>query len=211
MNVPNDTPTVRRRTRKITDDVILDAAAAEFAEHGFEGANMADIAARAHTTKPTIYANFANKHDLYAAVVRTESVALRGQLLATYASVAGAGMREQLHHGTVAIFDFARARPNGFRVLFLGGPHRPGDEHLFQTLEDIYDAVTGLVAGQLKRSGEASDRGARYIAVLTVELIRAAARTAAESDLPFEAAAAVVEDLAFAGLSGMDLELIRTL
>jgi AcrR family transcriptional regulator len=48
---------------------ILWAAKSMFVEKGFDAANMDDVAARAGTTKPTVYAHFATKEMLFAAVV----------------------------------------------------------------------------------------------------------------------------------------------
>src|SRR5690349_20161096 len=49
---------------------LLDAAAAEFAAHGYEAASMSRILARAGTSKGAIYYYFEDKADLYATVVR---------------------------------------------------------------------------------------------------------------------------------------------
>jgi AcrR family transcriptional regulator len=48
---------------------ILDAAAKVFLERGFEGASVDEIADVAHAGKPTIYARFAGKEALFAAVI----------------------------------------------------------------------------------------------------------------------------------------------
>jgi TetR/AcrR family transcriptional regulator len=48
---------------------ILDAARGEFAEHGFGGARLQDIAARAHLSHPTLLYHFGSKEGLYAAVI----------------------------------------------------------------------------------------------------------------------------------------------
>lgn len=50
--------------------VLLDAAAAEFAAHGYEGASFNRIIERAGTSKGAIYYWFEDKADLYATVVR---------------------------------------------------------------------------------------------------------------------------------------------
>lgn len=47
---------------------ILDAALAEFLEHGYLGAGMDRIAARAAASKVTVYAHFADKRALFEAV-----------------------------------------------------------------------------------------------------------------------------------------------
>jgi AcrR family transcriptional regulator len=48
---------------------IVWAAKLVFLEKGFDAANMDDVAARAGTTKPTVYAYFGTKEALFAAVV----------------------------------------------------------------------------------------------------------------------------------------------
>ncbi|MFI7576495.1 TetR/AcrR family transcriptional regulator [Micromonospora sp. NPDC049497] len=47
---------------------ILDAALAEFLEHGYVGAGMDRVAARAGASKVTVYAHFADKRSLFEAV-----------------------------------------------------------------------------------------------------------------------------------------------
>jgi AcrR family transcriptional regulator len=62
-------------------EAILQAAAASFQEHGFDGASMEDIAARTPCSKVTIYAYFASKETLfYEAIVQ----ALDGQFHVLY-------------------------------------------------------------------------------------------------------------------------------
>lgn len=51
---------------------ILNAAAAEFAERGFPGARMEDIAARVGVTKPVIYRYFKGKEALLEALIDRE-------------------------------------------------------------------------------------------------------------------------------------------
>lgn len=62
-----DTPITRSPDR--TRAGLLEAATAEFAAHGFSGASVNEIAARAGTNKRMIYHYFGNKEDLYLAVL----------------------------------------------------------------------------------------------------------------------------------------------
>jgi TetR/AcrR family transcriptional regulator len=50
-------------------DRILEAARGEFAQHGFGGARLQDIAARARLSHPTLLYHFGSKEGLYAAVI----------------------------------------------------------------------------------------------------------------------------------------------
>ena len=59
----------RRELAGEVDERILDAAGKVFLERGFEGASVEEIAEVARAGKPTIYARFASKEALFAAVV----------------------------------------------------------------------------------------------------------------------------------------------
>jgi len=48
---------------------ITDAAIAEFVQHGYAGASVDTIVARARVSKPTIYSHFGNKERLFLAVI----------------------------------------------------------------------------------------------------------------------------------------------
>ena len=48
---------------------ITEAAIAEFFQHGYAGASVDAIAARARVSKPTIYSHFGNKEQLFLAVI----------------------------------------------------------------------------------------------------------------------------------------------
>ena len=48
---------------------LLDAARHVFLQHGYEGATMAEVAARAHVSKNSLYRDYSSKDALFAAVV----------------------------------------------------------------------------------------------------------------------------------------------
>lgn len=66
-----------RRDPERSKRQILDAALAEFAEHGEDGARVDRIAQRAGVSKPLIYAYFGDKRALYAAALRESYVQIR--------------------------------------------------------------------------------------------------------------------------------------
>lgn len=66
---PNPAPKWRRRKAERPGDIIA-AALAVFAEKGFAGARMEEIARRAGLSKGTLYLYFETKEDMFRAVVR---------------------------------------------------------------------------------------------------------------------------------------------
>jgi AcrR family transcriptional regulator len=74
---------IGRPPRELAGEVdtrILDAARRVFLERGLAGASMDEIARFARAGKPTIYARFANKEALFAAVVMRNVTAVAGTL-----------------------------------------------------------------------------------------------------------------------------------
>jgi AcrR family transcriptional regulator len=65
-----DRPTRWRRRKLARPGEILGAALACFAERGFAATRLDDVARRAGVTKGTLYLYFANKEELFQAVVR---------------------------------------------------------------------------------------------------------------------------------------------
>ncbi|WP_405162787.1 TetR/AcrR family transcriptional regulator [Nocardia sp. NBC_01499] len=57
-------PGLRERKKSRTRQAIVDAAFALFQESGFDGVSVADIAAAAEVSKPTLFAYFPTKEDL---------------------------------------------------------------------------------------------------------------------------------------------------
>ena len=63
-------PVARPRSKgERTRERILDAAEALFAERGYEGATLRDVAARVKLRNPSLYNHFESKESLYAAVL----------------------------------------------------------------------------------------------------------------------------------------------
>lgn len=72
---PSDT--VRQRDAERTRAEILDVATAEFAEQGYAGARVDEIAASTRTTKRMLYYYFGSKQGLYVAVLERAYVGIR--------------------------------------------------------------------------------------------------------------------------------------
>src|SRR3954469_20562607 len=102
---------------RISDEAILDAATAVFATEGYDRANMDAIAARAGATKPTLYARFGSKDELFDAAVRREDELRKGRLFEAYGAGDERPFRERLHGWVAAYFDFVRDRPDGFALV----------------------------------------------------------------------------------------------
>jgi AcrR family transcriptional regulator len=64
-------PLTPERRRQQTRDALITAAAQVFAERGFHGASLDEVAAVAGFTKGAVYSNFKGKDDLFVAVLES--------------------------------------------------------------------------------------------------------------------------------------------
>ncbi len=64
-------PLTPERRRRQTRDALVAAATRVFAERGFHGANLDEVAALAGFTKGAVYSNFAGKDELFLAVLES--------------------------------------------------------------------------------------------------------------------------------------------
>ncbi len=114
MSAANDKSRCRRATRINSEDAILAAAEAIFAERGFDGATTAAIAAMAGLPKANVHYYFSTKERLYREVIRR---ILDAWLDAARAFDEVDSAREALARYIVAKMDLARERPFGSRVF----------------------------------------------------------------------------------------------
>jgi AcrR family transcriptional regulator len=138
-----------------SDEDMLDAACAVFAEVGFHAATMDDIAARARTTKPTLYAHFGNKDDLYRQCAEWAAGTLGTQLFQAYAAAADLPLEGQVRAGMFALFDYAAAHPAKFLLLFGADPIGT----VAAARQRLTGATTEEIAGRIRDFTERHDRG----------------------------------------------------
>src|ERR1700735_652252 len=113
-------PGVRRRLPRADRRAqILRVAEQVFAERGYQGTSVEDIAASAGVTRPLIYNYFADKDELYLECLHSA----RGELEAAMVGAASAHAhpRDMLRAGMIAYFTFVQDRGKRWDMLFGGG------------------------------------------------------------------------------------------
>jgi AcrR family transcriptional regulator len=97
-------------------EVIATAAAELFAERGYRGASIEEIARRSGVTPPVVYEHFESKRDLYRALLERQFAELREVWREHFA---GEGPLEERVAGSFdAWFAYVEAHPFAGRVLF---------------------------------------------------------------------------------------------
>src|ERR671916_797450 len=99
---------------------LVEVAKRVFAEHGYDGASVEEIASQAKVSKPIVYEHFGGKEGLYAVVVDRETARLLGMITSRLGP--NIGGRQQVHSSAMAFLDYIEADPDGFRVLIRDSP-----------------------------------------------------------------------------------------
>jgi AcrR family transcriptional regulator len=93
---------------------LLDVGRGLFADKGFEGTTVEEIAARAEVSKPVVYEHFGGKEGLYAVVVDREIRVLLDAV--TTALTSEGNPRVLLERAALGLLDYIESSTDGFRI-----------------------------------------------------------------------------------------------
>ncbi|MET9434758.1 TetR/AcrR family transcriptional regulator [Streptomyces sp. NPDC006551] len=129
---------------------LLDIGRALFAEKGFEGTSVEEIAAKAGVSKPVVYEHFGGKEGLYAVVVDREM----RQLLDMVTGALTAGHpRELLEQAAFALLDYIERYTDGFRILVRDSPVAQSTGTFASLISDIATQVEDILGLEFKARG----------------------------------------------------------
>jgi AcrR family transcriptional regulator len=137
-------------------DAILDAASAEFADHGFAGARVDEIASRAGVNKAMLYYRVGDKQTLYTAVLMRNFDRVSSAL--GQATTTDGSARERLEGVIRALTRMVQRYPDHPRIVLreiASGAVNLPPEVLARMLE-VVDVVRGLLA-EGRAAGEFRD------------------------------------------------------
>jgi AcrR family transcriptional regulator len=129
---------------------LIDVARSLFAERGFEGTSIEEIAARAEVSKPVVYEHFGGKEGLYAVVVDRE---VRQLLEMMRSSLTSGQARELLEQAACALLDYIEQSSDGFRILVRDSPLGSESGSFVSIIGDIAGRVEHILAAEFSRRG----------------------------------------------------------
>jgi AcrR family transcriptional regulator len=130
---------------------LLDVARSLFAEKGFDGASVEEIAHRANVSKPVVYEHFGGKEGVYAVVVDREMHSLLTQM--TSALAEDAHPRMMLERAAVALLDYVEGSADGFRILVRASPVASQTGTFSSLLNDIASQVENILGVRFSSRG----------------------------------------------------------
>ncbi len=140
-----------RMTREQRRDQLVDVARGLFAEKGFEGTSVEEIAWRAEVSKPVVYEHFGGKEGLYAVVVDRE-VRHLDQVIRTALTTPNASARQLIELGTLALLEYIDESPEGFRIISRDSSAGVTGGSFANILSDVASRVEHLLAAQFERN-----------------------------------------------------------
>jgi AcrR family transcriptional regulator len=149
-----------RMTGRERREQLVQVGRALFAERGFDGTSIEEIAARAKVSKPIVYEHFGGKEGLYAVVVDREM----SDLLARLTRVLSAGQhpRELVEQAALALLTYIEEEADGFRIL-----SRDSTSGAFSSLlNEIATQVEYVLVREFGERGISTKHAAMYAQML---------------------------------------------
>lgn len=146
-------PRRTRRTRMTgaeRREQLLDIGRTLFAEKGFEGTSVEEIAAKAGVSKPVVYEHFGGKEGLYAVVVDRE---MRSLLDMVTSALTAGHPRELLEQAAFALLDYIETYTDGFRILVRDSPVAQSTGTFASLISDIATQVEDILGLEFKARG----------------------------------------------------------
>ena len=190
----------QRMTGRERREQLIVIGRAAFAELGFDGASVEEIAARAGVSKPVVYEHFGGKEGLYAVIVDREMLALE-KVIAH--SLSEGTWRERIEKATVALLNYVEQETDGFLILVRDS--KPGDERSYSTLlNSSVGQVSYILGAAFERRGLDAKLAGLYAQAL-VGMVSMTAQWWLDTRQPAkEVVAAHIVNLCWNGLSGME-------
>ncbi len=190
----------QRMTGRERREQLIVIGRAAFAELGFDGASVEEIAARAGVSKPVVYEHFGGKEGLYAVIVDREMLAL--EKVITH-SLSEGTWRERIEKATVALLNYVEQETDGFLILVRDS--KPGDERSYSTLlNSSVGQVSYILGAAFERRGLDAKLAGLYAQAL-VGMVSMTAQWWLDTRQPAkEVVAAHIVNLCWNGLSGME-------
>ena len=138
-------------TGKQRREQLLDVGRRLFAEKGFEGTSVEEIAATAGVSKPVVYEHFGGKEGLYAVVVDREMQTLLQAI--TGCLQIESHPRILVEKAALALLDYIESSTDGFRILVRDSPVAQSTGGFASLISDIANQVEYLLAAEFKARG----------------------------------------------------------
>ncbi|MEV4368332.1 TetR family transcriptional regulator [Nonomuraea sp. NPDC049637] len=121
-----------------------------FAEKGFDGTSIEEIAATAQVSKPVVYEHFGGKEGVYAVVVDREMQKLLGMITS---ALAASHSLIKLERAALALLQYIEESSEGFRILVRDSHAASGTGTFASLISEIASQVEDVLADEFAGRG----------------------------------------------------------
>ena len=129
---------------------LIDVGRGVFAQRGYDGTSMDDIAVRAKVSKPILYEHFGGKEGLYAVIVDREMDYVVRRIVE---AIGSGSARERIERATLAFLTYVKDHPDGFAVLSQDSPMTSTRGRLSSLLNELAERVGDIFAASFRDAG----------------------------------------------------------
>ncbi len=201
LRLPSTTPRTRLRAGERRAQLVR-VARGLFAERGFDGTSIEEIAAHADVSKPVVYEHFGSKEALYAIVVDREMQQLLASV--TEALQSEGHPRTLLERAALALLDYVETSTDGFRILVRDSPVAQSTGTFASLLSDATGQVEYILGEEFASRGLDASFAPMYAQML-VGMVALTGQWWLDARHPDKATvAAHLVNLAWNGLSSLE-------
>ena len=148
----------QRMTGKERREQLISIGRSVFAERGFEGTSVEEIAQRAGVSKLVVYEHFGGKEGLYAVVVDREMLSLERLIMQ---ALSQGRSRHRIEQAVIALLTYVEEETDGFRILVRDSV--PGQDKSYSTLlNTAVGQVSHILGNSFERQGLDPDAAILY-------------------------------------------------
>ena len=129
---------------------LIDVGRGVFAERGYKGSSVEEIAERAKVSKPILYEHFGGKEGLYAVIVDREMEQVVSMITE---AISSGSPRRRVERSALAFLTYVKDHPDGFAVLSHDTPTADGRGRMASLLNDVAERVGDVFTASLKDVG----------------------------------------------------------
>ena len=140
----------RRMTGRERREQLIQISRTLFAEKGFDGTSIEEIAATAQVSKPVVYEHFGGKEGVYAVVVDREMQKLLSMITE---ALSASHSLIKLERAALALLHYIEESSEGFRILVRDSHAASGTGTFASLISEIASQVEDVLADEFVARG----------------------------------------------------------
>jgi AcrR family transcriptional regulator len=149
IGMKNENPRPRGRPQNFDRDQVLDRAVDTFWAKGYTAASLEDLTTNMGINRPSLYAAFGNKHDLFMKAIDRYAATIGRQPLDAFLEEPDIRRAVEAYFETTVRCVTSPNRPRGCLIMNVAGERAANDPEVRKSMSDAYDIRVSTIAERL--------------------------------------------------------------